>query len=88
MMFCIVDSGFSEGTKLLAWAEFLRAPNSEYLKLRCVLHTQIITYRSCDEYIRENEAIESIRDAKTIYDKALADPVQKSSAVADNFARN
>ena len=58
-MFCLADSGFSEDTKLLAWAEFLRAPNSKNL-------------------INAREENESIRDAKTIYDKALADPVQRA----------
>ena len=69
MMFCVADSGFSEGTKLLAWAEFLRAPNSKNL-------------------INAREENESIIDAKTIYDKALADQVQKSTAIADSFAKN
>ena len=67
-MFCLADSGFSEDTKLLAWAEFLRAPNSKNL-------------------INAREENESIRDAKTIYDKALDDPVQRASAIADSFAR-
>ena len=59
MMFCVADSGFSEGTKLWVWAKFLRAPDSKNL-------------------INAREENESIRDAKTIYDKALADPVQRA----------
>ena len=47
-----------QNDELWAWAEFLKAPNSNCLKSR-------------------KEELEAIFDAKEIFDKAIADPVQK-----------
>ena len=47
-----------QNDKLWAWAEFLKAPNSECLKYR-------------------KDELKEIFDAKEIFDKAIADPIQK-----------
>ncbi len=58
----------NQNDDLWMWVEFLKTPNSGYMELLCEkakLSTEV------------NETVRSVADAKKVYDKAIADPVEK-----------
>ena len=62
-----------QNDELWAWAEFLKAPNSEHLKWRY------------EESKESDETIQSIIDAQEIFQRAVADPIEQEYCEAVSF---
>ncbi len=59
-----------QNDELWAWAEFLKAPNSEHLKWRYEESKGYESYKA-------KETIQSILDAQEIFQRAIADPIEQ-----------